>query len=578
MAARLSDAWLDELRSRLNIVDVVSEYVPLKQKGRRYWGLCPFHNEKSASFSVDADAQMFYCFGCHKGGTAIHFVMELERMEFIDAVKLLAERARLELPRDQGGGSGASRTLKERVYEANQLAARFYHDAIWQSSGAHALAYLHKRGLDDADVRRFGLGATGASWDALTEHLIAKGFSEEELIQAGLTVSKNGRRYDMFRERVIFPIISAQNRVLGFGGRAMGDGTPKYLNTADTPVFNKRQGLYAMNMVRNERGLKRLVLVEGYMDVVSLRARGVEGVVATLGTALTSEQARLIKRYVPEVWVAYDGDGAGRQAILRALDIIAELGGIKARVLNFPNGQDPDDFVRERGLEGFHSLKPMDPIDYRMQRAADGLDLSTQEGRTEYAIVCCNLLKAVDSPVELDGYLDRLRVETGFEKDVLMRQVGAAVRQIPQSAAPRGAPRRVVAKLNEVDKAQHELLALLAGRMIEPSTVSERDFDDPLSRKLAGLLLSGIPPAAALDALPEEERAAAAQALSLEVMPDERNALDAAEECLKVIRRARMEDELERLTQEVALPGIAPERKMELLTKITELTKAKGMA
>ncbi len=578
MAARLSDAWLDELRSRLNIVDVVSEYVPLKQKGRRYWGLCPFHNEKSAAFSVDPDAQMFYCFGCHKGGTTIHFVMELERMDFIDAVKLLAERARLELPRDQGGGGEVSRALKERVYEANQLAARFYHDAIWQSSGANALAYLHKRGLDDSDVRRFGLGATGASWDALTEHLIQKGFSEEELVEAGLTVSKNGRRYDMFRERVIFPIINAQDRVLGFGGRAMGDGTPKYLNTADTPVFNKRQGLYAMNMVRKERGLKRLVLVEGYMDVVSLRARGVEGVVATLGTALTSEQARLIKRYVPEVWVAYDGDNAGRQAILRALDIIAELGGIKARVLNFPNGQDPDDFVRERGLEGFHSLKPMDPIDYRMQRAADGLDLSTQEGRTEYAIACCNLLKAVSNPVELDGYIDRLRVETGFEKDVLLRQVGVAVRQVPQSAAPRGAPRRIAAQLTEVDKAQHELLALLAARMIEPGTVSERDFDDPLSRKLAGLLLKGMTPAAALDALPEEERAAAARSLSLEVLPDERSALGAAEECLKVIRRARVEGELERLTQEVALPGIEPGRKVELLTRITELTKAKGMA
>ncbi len=578
MAVRLSDAWLDDLRSRLNIVDVVSEYVPLKQKGRRYWGLCPFHHEKTASFSVDAEAQMYYCFGCHKGGTLIQFVMDLERMEFLDAVKLLAERARLPLPEGESGGGGeASRALKERIYEANRIAARFFHDTIWSPDGSRALAYLNKRGLDDAVIRRFGLGATGAGWDSLTEHLMGQGFDEETLVGAGLTSVKNAKRYDMFRERVIFPIINAQDRVLGFGGRAMGDGTPKYLNTPDTPVFNKRQGLYAMNFVKKERGIKRLILVEGYMDVVSLRARGVEGVVATLGTALTVEQAKLIKRYVPEVLVGYDGDSAGQKAILRALDIFEEVGGVKARVLAFPGGQDPDDFVKEQGREGFDQLRPMDPFVYRMEREADGHDMTTQEGRTEYAIACCNLLKKVGNPVELDLHISRLSVETGFDKEVLMRQVGVSFQALEPAVKKRPAPGRMAEKLNEVQKAEQALLAMLAGRMIAAETVNANDFDDELYKRLAEMMLQGVAPAAALDRIDEEEKSRAARALSVEVLPDERTALTAAEDCLNVIRKARIDKEIDRLREEIKVSSGEAQR--ELKQRQAELmTKAKGMA
>ena len=296
MAGRIPDAWLDELRARLNIVDVVGDYVQLKPKGRRYWGLCPFHNEKTASFSVDSEEQMYYCFGCHKGGTVINFVMELERMEFLDAVKLLAERARMQLP-DSTDTPEVDRTLKERVYAANLAAARYFHDALWTSSGAEILGYLHRRGLDDGDIRRFGLGASTGEWDDLTNELIRQGFEEDVLVRSGLTVRKEQKRFDMFRSRAIFPIIDAQGRVLGFGGRAMGDAQPKYLNTPDSPVFNKRQNLYAANFVKKERSLDKLILVEGYMDALALRRVGVQGVVATLGTALTEEQARMMKRY-----------------------------------------------------------------------------------------------------------------------------------------------------------------------------------------------------------------------------------------------------------------------------------------
>ncbi len=352
MAGRLSDAWLDELRSRANLEEIVSEYVPLKQKGRRFWGCCPFHNEKTPSFSVDSEAQMYYCFGCHKGGTVINFVMEMERMEFMDAVRLLADRAHMEIPEQSQTGSGRiSPDERERIYEANTLAARFFHSTLWTGEGAEALNYLYKRGLNDSDIRRFGLGAAPKGWDALQRHMAEQGFDDALLEKAGLVVRKDGRAYDMFRGRAIFPIINAQGRVVGFGGRAMGDAQPKYLNTSETPVFNKRQGLYALNFAKKERNLGRLVLVEGYMDTVSLRKYGVAGVVATLGTALTEEQARLIKRYAPEVWISYDGDGAGRKAALRALDIF-DSQDMKARVIDYPGGMDPDDFVKANGLAG----------------------------------------------------------------------------------------------------------------------------------------------------------------------------------------------------------------------------------
>ena len=298
MAGRLSDAWLDELRSRANLEEIVSEYVPLKQKGHRFWGCCPFHNEKTPSFSVDSEAQMYYCFGCHKGGTVINFVMEMERMEFMDAVRLLADRAHMEIPEQSQTGSGrTSPDERERIFEANTLAARFFHSNLFTPDGAEALNYLYGRGLNDSDIRRFGLGAAPHGWDVLFQFLTEKGFAAETLERAGLVVRKGDRAFDMFRNRAIFPIISARGDVLGFGGRAMGDAQPKYLNTSETPVFNKRQGLYALNMVKKERNLTRLVLVEGYMDTVSLRKYGVPGVVATLGTALTEEQARLMSKY-----------------------------------------------------------------------------------------------------------------------------------------------------------------------------------------------------------------------------------------------------------------------------------------
>lgn len=570
MAGRLSDAWLDELRSRANLEEIVSEYVSLKQKGRRFWGCCPFHNEKTPSFSVDSEAQMYYCFGCHKGGTVINFVMEMERMEFMDAVRLLADRAHMEIPEQSQTGSGRiSPDERERIYEANTLAARFFHSTLWTGEGAEALNYLYKRGLNDSDIRRFGLGAAPKGWDALQRHMAEQGFDDALLEKAGLVVRKDGRAYDMFRGRAIFPIINAQGRVVGFGGRAMGDAQPKYLNTSETPVFNKRQGLYALNFAKKERNLGRLVLVEGYMDTVSLRKYGVAGVVATLGTALTEEQARLIKRYAPEVWISYDGDGAGRKAALRALDIF-DSQDMKARVIDYPGGMDPDDFVKANGLAGFDALPKYGATEYRMMRARDDLDVSTQEGMTQYAMRCCEILKKVKSPIERENYLRRLANETGYDRQVLLSQLGV------MAAAPTHAPARRAAReeapASDAELAERALLTLLREGAMPAEMVKIEDFTQGTARTLAERLLAGEGVNSLLESMDEDERVRAVRMLNYEPVPDDREeALRLAETCLRTIRKSRLMLRAAKIQEEIQTA--APEQKRALYEQMDAISR-----
>ena len=578
MAGRLSDGWLEELRGRASIEEVVSDYVRLKQKGKRYWGLCPFHNEKTASFSVDSQNQLYYCFGCHKGGDVIDFVMSEEHMDFMEAVRLLADRYHMDLPeRIQGPSDGVSREEKERILEANVQTARYFHELLWKSEGAQALNYLYKRGLNDADIRRFGLGASPRGRNDLQRHLEAQGFEAPLLEKAGLIVRGEHGAHDMFRERAMFPIINAQGKVIGFGGRAMGDQQPKYLNTQETPVFNKRQSLYAMNMAKNERAVGHLVLVEGYMDVVSLRKYGVKGVVATLGTALTEEQARLIKRYAPEVWISYDGDGAGRKAALRALDIF-DSQDMYARVIDYPPGMDPDDFIRAKGLEGFNALPKLGGIEYRLLRAKDDLDLDTQEGMTQYALRGCEILQRVKSPIELENHLRRLANETGYDREILLRQIGATVNTVvpPATRGPSQRRRAPAETASEVQLAERALLSLLAAGLLPAGMLNADDFSSDVLKRLLTALESGRPVNAFIGELEdEEERGAAMRALNYEPLPEDREtALAMAEASLKTIRRARMEARIEQIKQEIN--SASPERRAELYEQMTAILSEMG--
>ena len=355
MTGKFPPVWMDELRARSDLVQVVSGYVSLKKNGKRYWGLCPFHGEKTASFSVDSEAQLYYCFGCKAGGNVITFIEEMEHLSFPEAVALLADRAHMPMPEMINDEDYERRKAqRERLLDANREAAKFFYETLFTPAGAAALDYLHGRGLNDAVIRKFGLGAAPDRWDALLKHLTGMGFTEHELALADLIrireaepASENGparpaRTYDVFRNRVMFPIINQYGNVIAFSGRILEKkGQQKYVNTSDTPVFNKGKNIFGANLLKRERHLDRIILVEGNLDVVSLTQFGIRGVCATLGTALTPEQAQLLKRFAPVIYLAYDGDAAGQKATLKGLDTFGSAG-IPCRVLDFPAGMDPD--------------------------------------------------------------------------------------------------------------------------------------------------------------------------------------------------------------------------------------------
>ena len=581
MASRYPAAWLDELRSRSDIVQIVSGYVALNKKGRNYWGLCPFHGEKTASFSVDGEHQLYYCFGCKAGGDVIHFIMDIERLSFPEAVEQLADRAHMTLPEmEKDEDYERRRTQRERLLNANREAARFYHETLFTPAGEAALAYLRKRGLSDGVIRKFGLGASPDSWSSLSDRLLEKGWKLDELVRAGLTVKKKNedgreRYFDMFRNRAMFPIINTHGNVIAFGGRTLEKREPKYLNTSDTPVFNKRQGVYAANLLRQQRHLERVILVEGYMDVVSLTQYGVEGVCATLGTALTNEQARLLHRFAPQVYLGYDGDSAGQHAILRGLDIL-EQENVPARVLDFPDGLDPDEFIRRDGIEGFRQLPAISPAAYRLRRLKDQFDLSSQDSRLAYARGAAEIVSAVD-PLERDVLLSQLSVETGFARDSLIEQMNLTVNK--PASRTQDTPARIRpprpdasgAPPSEDLKAQELLISLFASGQIPKDMIEEKDFDDDELKSLYRELAAGASPASLPDLAPDEvSRSRCARLLFSPTAGSTDEMITMANDCLTRIRRIRLEKRYEELSQEMSS---APEDRLaELLKEAAEIS------
>lgn len=571
MAGRYPPQWLDELRARADIVKVIGSYVTLKKNGHRYVGLCPFHNETAPSFSVDEQKQVYHCFGCKAGGSVIQFVMDIERLSFSEAVAFLADQLHMPLPEMQNDPAYEKRrTLKERIYLANRTAARMYHQLLWQPESSAILHYLQQRGLSDAVIRRFGIGAAPPSAQ-VGHRLMEEGFTEEELVQAGLMLRREGRTFDMFRNRALFPIIDTYGNVLGFGGRAMGDAMPKYLNTSDTPAFNKRYTVFAANLLRKARGLTRVILVEGYMDVVALSQFGVEGVAATLGTALTPEQARLLHRFAPEVYIAYDGDRAGQKAILRGLEVL-EGENVPVRVLDFPGGLDPDEFIRQEGLEAFQALKPISAVTYRMRREKERHDVSTEEGRIEYAKACAAILRGVKEPVELENHLRHLSVETGFSKEVLMQQIGAAPPPKVVTAAKREGFRQKAREVSQVDWTARTLLAVLATGRLPKDSVSPEEFEDPLLRSLCEGLLAGESAASLMERQTDDQgRAAVGDILSLNTDLDDDGLMRMAQDCLKKMRKQRLEKALDLIQQR--LPTLAGEERERETQRAFALTQ-----
>ncbi len=582
MASRYPTAWMDELCSRADIVQVVSSYVPLKKNGHRYWGLCPFHGEKTASFSVSADPPLFYCFGCKMGGNVIKFVMEMEHLEFSEAVRHLAEQVHMALPQMENDEDyQRRRSQRERLLAANKEAARFYHEMLFKPEGASCLAYLRKRGLTDSTIRKFGLGASPDEWDACTRYLTEKGYTTEELQLCGLTVVKDAepatqdtpakpkRVFDMFRNRPMFPIIDQFGNVLGFGGRSQDGKQPKYMNTSDTPVFNKRKNVFAANLLKKERHLDRVILVEGYMDVISLTQHGVSGVCATLGTALTNEQAQLLHRFAPKVYLAYDGDSAGQHAILRGLDILS-VENVPARVLDFPEGLDPDEFVNKYGLEGFTRLPVITGEEYRMRRLKEEFDLSTQEGRTDYARASAKILKGLE-PIEQENLLRKLMIETGFTREVLLQQINISVPVVAESqqitpARPTAYRRRDDPAQSEEIRAQEMLISLTATGRLPDGVLDESDFSDELLADTWKALSSGLSVNGILTQTDNEESLSRLTRILLSPTSDNTDEIiTMANDCVNSLRRKKLEARLAEIMKEIN--SLPPNKKDEALNE-----------
>ena len=429
---RLSDDFISEIKYRNDLSELAASYMQLKRRGRNMVGLCPFHGEKTPSFNIYTENGSFYCFGCGVGGDVITFVMKIENLDYMEAVKFLAERAGMSMPEDDYDDSVGK--LRTRIYEANREAARFFYAKLMSKEGSAGLAYLRNRGLADRTIRHFGLGFAPDERFALGNHLRSRGFTENEMIAANLVFkSRSGNSVlDRFYNRVMFPIIDVRGNVIAFGGRIMTDQKPKYLNTSDTLVFNKSYNLFSLNNAKNSKS-DSLILCEGYMDVISLNQAGFTNAVATLGTALTADQAALMKRYCKEVIICYDADEAGQKATARAIDILRRAG-LVVKVISIPDGKDPDEFIRRHGDKGHAAFQNVldnsgNDMEYRMQKLKSRYDMNSPQDKLNYLNEGVKLLCELENPMERDIYASRLSDETDVSKASIMEQIKQGMRR-----------------------------------------------------------------------------------------------------------------------------------------------------
>ena len=509
----IPEQFIDELVARCDLADVVSSYVHLTPKGQNLWGLCPFHNEKTPSFSVSREKQIYYCFGCHKGGGVISFVMEMEHLSFPDAVRLLAQRVGLEMP--DMGADRAGRQKRERALAANRDAARFYHDYLKSPGGARVREYIAQRQITPRTATRFGLGAAPDQWDALTGALTAKGYTKLELIDAGLTVAgKNGGVYDKFRARLMLPVIDVRGDVVGFSSRILpGEEGAKYLNTPETSVFHKGRLIYALNFAKNTKR-PNLVLVEGNIDVITLHQAGFDNVVATMGTALTEDHARVLARYTKELVLCYDNDAAGKQSTERVLNILKNAD-LAVRVLQLPNAydesgkpikQDPDDFVKKFGPAAFEKCLSgsAGQNDYRLESLQQKHDLTSEEGRLAYLKDAVAAVSALQSPIEREIYGNKAAAAAGISGEAFAQEVRRYRKDRTWQARKRE-ERKDLLPTSRIQPAQRELryanvrsaraeegvvrLLLLEPELIQTAEgLSPERFSSPVLAKIYGLL------------------------------------------------------------------------------------------
>ena len=488
------DDVIEEVRSRNDIVDVISGYIKMQKKGSSYFGLCPFHNEKSPSFSVSRDKQMYYCFGCGAGGNVFTFLMEYENFSFVEALKFLADRAGVELPEEEQSREARRKAdLRTSILEVNKLAAKYFYAQLKSPQGRIAYEYLKKRELDDDTITAFGLGYANKYSDDLYRYLKTKGYSDELLSKAGLiTIDEKHGPYDKFWNRVMFPIMDANSRVIGFGGRVMGEGKPKYLHPPETVAFDKSRNLYGLHRARTSRK-PYFLLCEGYMDVISLHQAGFTNAVASLGTALTPGHASLIKRYVKEVYLTYDSDEAGTKAALRASPILRQAG-ITARVIRMDPYKDPDEFIKNLGAEAFEERieKARNSFMFGLEMLQKEYDMGTPEGKTAFLKEAASRLLTFDEEIERGNYIDAVaRTYQVSSQDLrkLVTRMAVEGGLARPAARPRTSQDRKKEKEDRHLRSQKILLTwMLEGEQIFRQIkryISPSDFTEDLLRNVA---------------------------------------------------------------------------------------------
>ena len=561
----LPQSFLDDLIARNDIVDVVGSYVALQQKGSNLFGLCPFHNEKTPSFSVSPSKQIYHCFGCKKGGGVINFIMEIENLSYMDAVRFLAKRVNLEVPDDRQDDDAARR--RQRILALNRDAARWYYDVLQSPEGAAVQAYLDRRQIRRGVAVRFGMGASTPNWDDLTRAMTAKGYTKTELITAGLAVaSKKGSIYDKFRNRLMLPVIDQRGDVVGFGSRVIDNSEPKYMNTTDTPVYSKRHVLYGLNLAKKTKR-PEIILCEGNLDVVTLHQAGFDNAVASMGTALTQEQIRLLSRYTKNLVLCYDNDNAGQMATQRALEMLNNTE-FTVRVLRLPNKmvdgqpkkQDADDFIKAYGPDAFAQLLngSAGGMEFRMAQVAGKYDMKDDRQRVAYAQEISQVLCTLENAVEREVYTNRAAEVSGFSKEAMRTEVERAARQ----RRSRDRKQRERRELNPAVSLQPTERSIrytnLRSAMAEEGVIrlllhddtvfpqdaplQEEDFSSPLLGKIFGLLWqhrSSAYPMAALSASLSGEEMSHLTAL-IQKPESTANAEKSLQDYLRIIREEKM--------------------------------------
>ena len=497
---RYSDDIIEEVRMKNDIVDVISQYVKLTRKGSSYFGLCPFHNEKTPSFSVTPSKQMYYCFGCGAGGNVYNFIMEYENYSFGEALSHLAGRAGVELPKIEYSREAREKAeQRAALLEINKLAAQYFYYQLRRESGKTAYGYLLGRGLSEETIRKFGLGYSDKYSDDLYKYLKSKGYSDDLLRESGLfNVDERRGMYDKFWNRVIFPIMDVNNRVIGFGGRVMGDGKPKYLNSPETKIFDKSRNLYGLNVARTTRK-NYLILCEGYMDVIAMHQAGFTNAVASLGTAMTSGHASLVKLYTKEVLLLYDSDGAGVRAALRAIPILREAG-VTSRVVSLKPWKDPDEFIKNEGAEAFEERlnQAMDSFMFRVHIAEQDFAMDAPQGQNQFFERCAEMLLELSDELERNLYIEAIVKEYGRygvgTEDIRKRVNTLAMKGTPaeKRIQPKSGTPENRKKESAADKAQKLMLTWLVNypgifEQVE-KYISPSDFVVPLYKQVAEML------------------------------------------------------------------------------------------